>query len=163
MACIGQCMRTAKNELAEAYKSKLNELKTHVLSKYSEMEHDDDADLLQMIADFIDELEKNTNLRQLKKLVEIKKNENENNVLRRGVIEITLTTIEFAQTARGCCVRSEMLVKNSKSIKENIKTFYAKNRPALKTKNGQREFIKLFYKIIPLILLKYGILSENHN
>ena len=85
------------------------------------------------------------------------------NNTRIELINLIEETIAFVKKARGCWVRSQSILEESQTVKKKIKVFYEKNKKELKNKTGQKEFVKLFYKLISLILLKYGFLSEPNN
>jgi hypothetical protein len=159
MACIGLCTRTCRYR--EAYKIKSKELKRHVTEKCDELGNIDDIDLVKILDDFILDLDKNTNLERIDKLIQTLQKD-DSNELRKELIELILLTIKFVNKARSCCTSSADIVKESQIVKEKIKKFYTHNKKELKNRKGQKEFVKLFYKLISLILLKYGVLTENN-
>ena len=151
-------MRTAR--YSEAYKIKSKELKKHVMDKYEELGAIEDVDLLKLLAEFIQELDKNSNLRKTKLTIE-KLHKESSNEMRKELLDFLIMTIKLVSVARSCCLSAETSVtEKSQLIKDKIKAFYLKNKKDLKQKTGQKEFVKLFYKLISLILLKYGILID---
>ena len=159
MACIGiLCTRTFRYR--EAYKIKSKELRKYVSEKCEELGNIDDIDLVKMLDEFILDLDKNTNL---DRIVNLMRNleKVESNDLRKQLIDLIILTVKFVNKARSFCVRSEDIIKESQIVKEKIRKFYTQNKKELRNRNGQKEFVKLFYKLISLILLKYGVLIEN--
>ena len=160
MPCIGLCTRTVPYE--KVYKMKSTELKKHVMEKCQELGDTDDVDLVKVLNEFIDELDNNKNFERINSmLLSLKKNVSNNT--RIELINLIEETIAFVKKARGCWVRSQSILEESQTVKKKIKVFYEKNKKELKNKTGQKEFVKLFYKLISLILLKYGFLSEPNN